>query len=460
VLRDRGDEAGAMTEARKGMLAWAAVIVPTWLVMILCTHWEPVAHDGWGHWSWHRNLGMSFDNLLAFIKATYEHNNPRLGQVLTLLVYTPGPWHSIVTPLFELALFYFLTLLVIGRWPSLRRADDALLFAVILAMAAVAVPSFGLMLFYRPFTGNYLFGLVINLALLVPYRLHFESPRTKTWWWAPPLFVLGFAAGLCNEHTGPALAALLVVAVVWFWRRGEGLVIWAAAGLTGLVLGGIMLFKAPGQDIRYKGLATQASTFGRLIERGFYDNARIIIVWLLWMLPLVAAVGFGLLVRYREQPPPQPRNRRIAELVLAALALAITLTLLLSPKQGSRLYLASVAIMCAALGGWLTAQLVSLRARVATAVLCAGVLLFAGFRMTRAYYHLGKEYRARVAILEAAPDHSVAEIPVYSIKRSRWSLGDDLLLDTIRNLVSYSFGLALIKLKDQREPTTPPPAEP
>ena len=36
-----------MTDARKGMLAWAAVIVPTWIVMILCTHWEPVAHDGW-----------------------------------------------------------------------------------------------------------------------------------------------------------------------------------------------------------------------------------------------------------------------------------------------------------------------------------------------------------------------------------------------------------------------------
>ncbi|HEY5944996.1 MAG TPA: DUF6056 family protein, partial [Kofleriaceae bacterium] len=398
---------------------------------------------------------------IDFAKSTYVHNNPRLGQVITLLIYTPGPWHSIVTPIVELSLFYLLAALVLGRWPSLRRADDALLYATIFAMAAVTVPSFGLMLFYRPFTGNYLFGLVINLALVVPYRLHYESPRKGSWWWAPVLLVLGVAAGLCNEHTGPALAALLVLAIVVFWRRGEGLVLWAAAGLTGLVIGGIALFEAPGQHIRYKGLADQASTFGRIIERGLYGNFRILLVWIAWMLPLLGAVGVGFWLRHRERPPAQPDKRRIAELVLAALALSITLTLLLSPKQGSRLYLASVVIMCAALAGWLTAQAVSRHAKLILAGLSACVLLYAGFMITRAYYHLGKEFRERVAILEAAPDNGLAEIPTYSIKRSRWSLGDDLLIDNIRNIVSYSFGLALIKMKtDQRDPTTPPADEP
>jgi hypothetical protein len=450
-----------MTDAKKGMLAWAALIVPVWIMMILCTHWEPVAHDGWGHWSWHRNLGMSIDNLLAFAKATYEHNNPRLGQALTLLVYTPGPWHSIVTPIVELSLFYLLTLLVIGRWPSVRRRDDALLYATILAMAAVSVPSFGLMLFYRPFTGNYLFGLVINLALLVPYRLHYETPRKRSWLWAPPLFVLGLAAGLCNEHTGPALAALCGVAIWMFWRRGEGIVAWAVAGMLGVVAGGLALFVAPGQDIRYKGLATQASTLGRIVERGLWGNARILIVCLVYMLPLLAAVGFGLIARRRDRPPPQPATRRIAELTLAAFSLAITLTLLLSPKQGSRLYLATIVIACAALAGWLTAQVVARWSRIAVASACAAVLLYAGARMTSAYYTLGREFRERVAILEAAPDHSLAEIPVYSVERTRWSLGDDLLLDNIRNIVSFSFGLALIKMKDHRDPTTSPvPEEP
>jgi hypothetical protein len=436
-----------MTGSRNGPIAWALVVVPTWVVLILCTHWEPVAHDGWGHWIWHRYTGLTFDNLLAFAEGTYVHNNPRLGQVLTLLVHTPGPWHSIVTPVVELSLFYLLTLLVLGRAPSLRRADDALLFAAILALALVTVPSIGMMLFYRPFTGNYLFGLVINLALVVPYRLHYDSPRRASWWWSPVLFVTGAAAGLSNEHTGPAFAGLLVLALITFWRRDRRIPVWAVVGLVGLVAGGIALFLAPGQAVRYNALATQASTLGRVLDRGFVDNAKIVTLAAVYMLPAIVAVAIGLAARYRDRPPPRPRTRTIVELLGGAVALAIAMTLLLSPKQGPRLYLASSVIASAAVAGWVVSQLVSRWSRALAASVIAAVLLYAGFRMTRAYYHLGREFRARVAILEAAPDHSVADIPVYSIKRSRWSLGDDLLIDNIRNIVSASFGLALVRMQ-------------
>jgi uncharacterized membrane protein HdeD (DUF308 family) len=444
-----------MTNARKGLLAWTAIVVPMWIVLILCTHWEPVAHDGWGHWIWHRTTGLSVDNLFEFAKGTYVHNNPRLGQVLTLLVYTPGPWHSIVTPLFELGLFWLLALLVLGRVPSLRRADDALLFAAIVALSVITVPSIGMMLFYRPFTGNYLFGLVINLALVVPYRLHYESARRAGWWWIPLLFVVGVAAGLSNEHTGPAFAALLAFALFAFWRRDRRVPAWGVAGLLGLVAGGIALFLAPGQDIRYNALATQASTLGRLIDRGFYDNAKIIVIAVLYLLPALLAVALAIVARYRDRPPLQPRTRTVAELVGGAVSLAITLTLLLSPKQGPRLYLATMVIACAAIAGWVVAQLVSRWSRAIAVAMIAAVLLYAGYRMTSAYSRLGREFRERIVILDAAPDHSVAEIPVYSVKRTRWSLGDDLLIDNIRNLVSASFMLALVKMKADGAPTGP-----
>lgn len=450
-----------MTDARKGMLAWAALLIPTWVVLVLCTHWEPVAHDGWGHWGWHRTEGLSLGGLGHFIKESYVHNNPRLGQVLTLLLYTPGPWHSIVTPVVELALFYVLSVLVLGRRPSLRRADDALLFAAILAMTALTMPMIGHMLFYRPYTGNYLFGLVINLALLVPYRLHFESPRREAWWWAPALFVLGFAAGMCNEHTGPAFAALLALAAFGFWRRGDGIVAWAVAGFVGLVAGGIVLYLAPGQDIRYQGLATQTSMLGRILDRGLTGNLEIFTVWAAWLLPLVAVVAIGVVARVVERPAPQPRNQRIAELALAGLAFAITATLMLSPKLGSRLYLASMVLVIAALAGWLIAQLGSRLSRAIVAVACAAILVWAGYRLVGVYRQLDREFDARVAILEAAPDHSVARIPAYTVTRTRWSVGDDLLIETIRNMVSSWFGLALIEVETgQREPTTPPPADP
>jgi len=78
---------------------WAAVVVPIWIVMVLCTHWEPVQRDGWGHLIWQRHTGLTWSNLIDFARGTYVHNNPRLGQVATLLMFTPGPWHALVTPL-------------------------------------------------------------------------------------------------------------------------------------------------------------------------------------------------------------------------------------------------------------------------------------------------------------------------------------------------------------------------
>jgi hypothetical protein len=451
----------------KGYLAWAAAIVPMWIVLILCTHWEPVAHDGWGHWSWHRTIGMSFDHLLDFAKGTYVHNNPRLGQVLTLLIYTPGPWHSIVTPIVELSLFYILAALVLGRWPSFKRTDDALLFATIFAMAALTVPSFGLMLFYRPFTGNYLYGLVINLLLLLPYRFHYANPSPKGWWRIPLMLLLGLAAGLCNEHTGPALAATISFALFVFVRRGENIVshAWGIAGLVGLVAGGIALFLAPGQAIRYNGLANEHGTLGRIIERGFAANGRIVGVALLYLLPLLLWVIVASIARWRSRPAAQRREHTVTQLVGGGLALAITLTLLASPKQGPRLYLASIVIACAVVAGWVLAQCVARWARTVVATLAAGVLAYMASRCIPTYRILGREFRERVAILDAAPDHSAADIPIYSIKRSRWSIGDDLLIENIRNHVSASFGLALVRMHprghlDETAVPVPPPEEP
>jgi len=448
----------ALTTPQRGALAWAAVVVPTWIVLVLCTHWEPVAHDGWGHFLWQRNIGMSWKHLFEFAQGTYVHNNPRFGQVLTLILFTPGPYHSIVTPIVELGLFYLLTLLVLGRWPCWKRTDDALLFATILAIGVVTIPAFGMMLFYRPFTGNYLYGLVLNLLLLVPYRLHVERARDWAWWWTPLMLLLGTIAGLCNEHTGPGFAAALAAALFVFWRRGERFVPWAIAGLIGLIVGGILLYIAPGQAIRYNALAKHASLLGRIIDRGAWGNLRILVVGALYLLPTIVWIAIGAIARYRDRPAAQPANRRIAELALGALSLAITLTLLLSPKQGNRLYLATTVLAGAAIAGWVTAQLVSRWSRTIVAAVAAIVIVFAAWQCLPRYYTLHREQQHRLSILESAPMHSVAELPVYSIKRSRWSVGDDLLIENLRNIVSASFGLALIKMIGTT--TSPPPEEP
>jgi hypothetical protein len=438
----------------RATLAWLALVVPMWLLFVLGTHWEPIMRDGWYHWLRHRDDAVSLGYLADFAADTYLHNNPRIGQLLTLLLYAPGPWHEIVTPLVELALFYLLTALVIGRWPSWRRTDDALVMATTTAIIFLTARSFGPMLFYRPYTGNYLYGFVLNLLWLVPYRFHAEEARRRSLIWAPVMFVLGVIAGLANEHTGPAFIAAGVVALIVYWRRGERFVPWAVLGLIGAIVGLLALIYAPGQELRYNGLATQQTLLERIAERGTGANVRIVSVFVTYLKPALFWVALGIIGKLRKKGDGQPRSRRVAELALVAMALLVVVTLLASPKQGERLYFAAVCVASAAIAGWVVAQLGRIERAVA-AGLAVVVIGYVGVRLISVYHTADKEFSARMAALEHGAPGSVVTVPPYSQKRSRYFLGDDFQSTTSRGIVATELGLAGIELS-QRDETTPP----
>ncbi|MFT3694621.1 MAG: DUF6056 family protein [Kofleriaceae bacterium] len=425
----------------KSKIAWVAAIVPLWIVLILCTHWEPVERDGWGHYLYQKNYGLSWHTLYEFAKGTYTHNNPRLGQVLTLLTFTPGPWHAIFTPLAELLLFYGLTALALGRWPSFRRTDDALLFATIFALTAICAPEFGLMLFYRPYTGNYLFGFVINVLFLLPYRFAYETPTKWGVWWIPIMLVGGFASGLCNEHTGPAIVAAAATATFMCWRRDRKIAIWMIVGIVAMIAGGIALFKAPGQSIRYNALASQDSMFGRIISRGIAKDAGILFVMFGWAVPAIPWIAVAVAARKRDE-----KWITRTELAIFATSVLIAATLLLSPKIGARLYLGSVSLLCTAIGAFVVRHVREKWGAIVVAIGAAGVIAFVGWKCISGYSQLGPAFAARVELLNHAPPNSVLDLPSYKNKRTRWILDDDLKIKTIRDIVAGGFGLALIKL--------------
>jgi hypothetical protein len=432
---------------------WAAVIVPVWIVFALCTYWEPIARDSWGHVWWHHATDVS---LFEFARDTYLHNNPRIGQVITWLLITPGPWHVIVTPIVELTMLLGLTVLVLGRWPRFRAERDALVFATIMAMVLATCPLVGPMLFYRPFTGNYLYGLVLDLALLVPYRLHLEAALAPRRWLAPLMLVAGFAAGLANEHTDPAIAALCLFAVALAWRR-KTLQPWMIAGLVGIIAGTAALILAPGQNLRYEGLATQQSLLERITARGA-DNVDIVTVLFRYLRPLVFWLALGGVAAWFAR-------RRIPRVtwVLAATALAITLTLLASPKLGPRLYLASVAFACAAIASLVVAQLETTWSRALAWALAAVFAARTGAKLVTVYASVGPTARARLSTIKGARPGTVLRLPAYSEPRSRWFIGDDLVYPKWRQYVAESFGLAAIELvgaDGQRPATTPADDDP
>ncbi len=443
------------------LLAWAVTLVPVWIVLMLGTYWEPIVRDSWGHIWWHHATDVS---LYEFAQDTYRHNNPRIGQVITWLLCSPGPWHVIVTPIVELAMIYLLATLALGRWPSLKRTDDALGVATILAMVLWTCPLVGPMLFYRPFTGNYLYGLLLSLAFLVPYRLHVEAVLTPRRWLAPLIAIIGLAAGLANEHTGPTVGALALLAVI---VRRRDLQLWMVVGLVAFIAGSAALFFAPGQDLRYEGLATQQSVVERIVARGF-GNLDIVTLLLryvralgLWL--VLGAVAYWSARGARSsrssrssrstrstpaspaEPAVSPRTSRTAWILVGA-SLAITLTLLASPKQGGRLYLASVAFASAGVAAIVLPQLTTWWSRAIAWTLAALLAGRVGYKLVTVYAAVGPQAHDRLAKIMSAPKGSTLTLPAYTQPRSRWFMGDDFVHIKWRRHVAEGWGLAAIDL--------------
>lgn len=431
----------------RALLWWALLVVPLTIVLVLCTRWEPVMRDGWGHLVWIRNHPTGVGWIYDFARECYLRENPRLGQIATLLVYRSGPYHAILTPVLELGVLALLTAVALGRWPSLRRTDDALVAALVTAILAACVPQLGPMLFYRPFTWNYVFGLGVNLVWLVPYRLELTRPRPAPRHLAPLLFVLGVAAGLCNEHTGVAFAAMAALATVVAWRRG-GLRPWMIAGLVGLIAGHVVLLTAPAQHVRYGALAQQAGIVARILDRGVAGNLRVLGGLALALGPALPLVALGL--ASRRATTAAPAADRGSHAVLALAGLACTLTLLASPKLGPRLYFASVALIAAGLAGWLIGRLRGPAARrgwtVFAAGLAAATLMFVAVRLVAIHRAVGPIGAVRRRLIEHGRLGSVVTVPRFPYRVSRYFLGDDLVVTAARETLAREYGLTAIEL--------------
>jgi hypothetical protein len=436
--------------------AWLTLVVPLWIALNLCTYWEPVVFDGWGNLAWYRWNRLDGSLLWGLLEFGWTTANPRLGQTVTTLLYAPGPWHVIVTPLLELATFWLMTAVALARWPSCRRAGDALAFSTVVAVVAACTPQLGPMLFYRPFTGNYVFGLAVNLAWLVPYRFHVAGPTARGGWhevWrAPAMLLLGAAAGMCNEHTGVAFAALGALAIANDLRKRARPRPWMIGGLVGLVAGYTTLLLAPANDVRYGGLAKKVGLLARLRARGVVGNLLVpgrVPVYLAWSLPWILLAVVIAVRRKRAGLPPAsvaPATDSRALVAIASAGVLAACALLASPLIGARLYFASVALAGLAIAAAVLARLDTVRSRTACALLSGLFLGYMEIRSIVTYAKVGPTAAARVEQILQAPTGSRVVVPRLPVARSNWFLGDDLVSPQVRATVAARFHLGAVDL--------------
>jgi hypothetical protein len=447
--------------ARAQRRTFVAAALGLWLFFIVQAINAPILLDDWFELRYWRDHPLGLAALWQYAHHNYLFYNPRLGEVLLAIVDGSRAIHLIATPLVQLAVLPIVFAIAFGRWPRRTLRDlQLLLFIQVLIWLVIPVP--GIIYFYRPIATNYLWAFTITLALFVPYRLALanETARPRLWL-VPIMLVLGWLAGMCNEHTGPA-AMVAMAGFVYIAYRMRRLRAWMVAGMIGLYVGYPMLFFAPGQTLRYGGLATRETPAKLLADRGLGGCFAILREFLfesrLGILVVAAAIVRYLFTIYRRDQIVGPARRDlVAAGVLVAAAAAIVMTLFASPTASDRVFYASGVLLVAAFA--ICARFLFEERVVRRFVVGACVLIF-GYHIVR-FVETGASVKAetdeRLAILAAAAPGSVAVIPAYEYaERSHWHLGDDLAMyPWLRGYVGGElYDLAGVDL-DQREPHAP-----
>ncbi|MBV8757910.1 MAG: hypothetical protein JO257_11560 [Deltaproteobacteria bacterium] len=425
-----------MTARTERLVFWGAVVA-MWAVFEVQAFHTPVLLDDWYQLTWHRHHAFGLASIWEYGHYNYFHFNPRIGDVILMMVNGPRAIHLVATPLVQMAFLPLAFAVIFARWPRPTLRDLSLL-VILQTLVWLAMPIPGIVYFYRPFATNYLWAFTTMLGLFAVYRLELARPAGAQRWWLVPLMLpLGWVAGMGNEHTGPTAMIAMAALVWWAWKQ-KRLRAWMVSGLVGLYIGYPMLFFAPGQHLRYAGMATKASPIKLLAERGLSGTGGITIDFLaeaqLALDVVLVAVLIGLA---RGGLRELPRKTVVAASAFLAAALGMVGTLFASPTVGERLFFAPVVLFCAALVLFADWLLETPAARRFLVIACTLLFAWQVERMVQVLAEGYAENAHRLSLLAAAPANSVAVIPPYDkYKRSRWWWGDDLQYASLREYVA------------------------
>ena len=324
------------------------------LCILMLNHYTPMYADDYNY-SYSFSTGEKLRSIAEIpdsMESHYQSMNGRivvhgLAQCFLLLGRTKFD-------ILNTAAFLMLALLICYHAAGSIRAIKSSLLLMVLLGLWFCVPAFGQSFLWTVGAANYLYGILIILIYLVPYRRFFGTgARMPHVWWkdaliAVPSLVGGMIAGATNENTGVALVVMLLLIPLGAWIQKRGVRLWMVTGVLGSVLGVLFMLTAPGQQQRLQNsvgigdLSVMLQRFGSIT----FDTIK-------YMLPLWIALAV-FLVLYHSKQKDSWKSLLFGDLFFPAVlflgTLASMYSMVASPAFPERAWSGPVVLCLATLG--------------------------------------------------------------------------------------------------------------
>ena len=205
-----------------------------------------------------------------YTSMVYHYNNINgrilLHSIVEFFALIGKQYFNVVNSVMYLAL----TLLIYKHCKGAGKGNhNAILFLAINIFIWLFTSAWGQTTVWMDGSVNYLWGSVIRLAALLPYRLYCDdSCRIKNkWYTAVFMLFYSFFAGATNENTGAALIGMMFLFIVLYKFRGQKLPAWSFTGFFGALIGFAFMVLSPATFSRAEQEAADGESFiSRLVN--------------------------------------------------------------------------------------------------------------------------------------------------------------------------------------------------
>lgn len=198
------------------------------------------------------NSTQRIESFKDVVTSQYEHYHTWGGRVV---VHTIAQLLLMLAPLTSdiLNTFAFLSLIALMYLHVNTKKQLSLsLFAGLFLLIWFLEP-FADTILWITGSANYLWGTVIILAFLLPYRLY-EGKESSSLLTSLlknlMLLVGGILAGWTNENTAAGMIVMLILFLLYYKLNKWKFPVWAFVGLVGALLGYVLMITAPGNFVR------------------------------------------------------------------------------------------------------------------------------------------------------------------------------------------------------------------
>lgn len=243
------DALTAILETRKSMriLLWILAVLCCFSSILFLNVLTPLISDDFAYlfiYGENTRIGSIGDIVQSQINHYYMWGGRSIvhfiAQVLLLL---PSYLTDILNALVYIAYAFLIYYHIKGR------GENRISLFILINMAIWFMqPVFGDTILWITGSANYLWGTLLILLFLLPYRLYEGVGRSnfKQILFSILLLVFGVIAGWTNENTAGAMLLIVVLFFLYYRSYNWKIPMWAISGLIGAFIGYIVMILAPG----------------------------------------------------------------------------------------------------------------------------------------------------------------------------------------------------------------------